>query len=236
MTFHALYEQVLRLKEVDPSTWGGSSAQQEEVADAMSRRLRECWETTMWSRILELSEETVTTDADGAKYVAFGGGVHEEDAVWHVYKRNPRVYRNHGRFAFLLTSRGIELTSLVTGSTVWVEHRPRAPELTRVAYAGGTTYGVDAVVYDATTGECYRSVQAANTGNAVTDTDWWALQEIPYFMGEFVKRGAFSDLLRNDGRGDRADVEDARARQELLRIRMTEESQQAQHRKIVVTQ
>lgn len=234
MTFDQIYDQVLRLMEYDPATWGASAAQQEEVADAMERRLRECWEATMWSRLLEISEETVTEDADGAKYVAFGAGVHEEDSVWHVYKRNPRVHRNHGRLSFLLSSRGLELTS-IAGTTVWVEHRPRAPRFTRVGYAGVSTYGVDDVVYDATTGECYRSVQAANTGNAVTDTDWWTLQEIPAFMTEFIKRGAFADLLRNDGRGDRADVEEARSRQELERIRKVEEDQQGQHRKIVAT-
>jgi hypothetical protein len=40
-------------------------------------------------------------------------------------------------------------------------------------YAAGTTYGSGDWVIDATAHLIYESQQAANTGNALTDTDWW---------------------------------------------------------------
>lgn len=41
------------------------------------------------------------------------------------------------------------------------------------AYAGGTTYAADDRVQDNTAHMIYQSVQAANTGHPLTDTDWW---------------------------------------------------------------
>lgn len=233
MTFKQTYEGILRLMEYDPATWGGGAADQEEVADAITWRCRVIWENTMWSRLVEVNEETVTEDANGAKYVAWSATLAEEDDVWQVHTRNPRRYRNRGRLYFTLSPRGVELSS-ISGSTVWVEKRPRPLQFTRVAYDAGTAYVLGDVVYDATTGECYRCIQAG-TGNAVTDTDYWTLQEIPDWMNEYIRRGAFADLLRNDGRGDRADVEEARAQFELERVLQVEEAQQDQHRKISVT-
>lgn len=43
----------------------------------------------------------------------------------------------------------------------------------RYDYAAGTTYAEDDEVYDPTTDIYYISLQDANTGNDITDTDWW---------------------------------------------------------------
>jgi hypothetical protein len=50
-----------------------------------------------------------------------------------------------------------------------IEQRFFAPD-----YAAGTTYAEGDFVYDASTDTYYESVQDANTGNAVTNTTWWA--------------------------------------------------------------
>lgn len=41
------------------------------------------------------------------------------------------------------------------------------------AYNAGTTYAVDAVVYDPVTNHEFRSLQASNTGHSLTDAAWW---------------------------------------------------------------
>lgn len=233
MTFLQRYERVLRLMEYDPATWTGSSAQQEHVAQCMEWRSRIAWEKTMWSRIVTSDEFNVTADANSAKYVAYGSGVDELAYVWQVYSRNPLATRNPGRLSFQLSPRGVELANLAA-TTVWIQYRPRPRRYTRVAYNGATTYALDDLVYDATTGECYRSLQAANTGNAVTSTTWWEAQTFPAFLDEYVTRATFADLLRNDGRFDRADIEEARAELELERVLHVEETQQDQHRSISV--
>lgn len=63
----------------------------------------------------------------------------------------------------LLTA--ISLSGLDTGFWYFVA----APTST---YAGGTTYALDDEVTDGS-GNYYKSLQNANTGNALTDTSWW---------------------------------------------------------------
>ena len=57
---------------------------------------------------------------------------------------------------------------------------------------------------------------------------------VPDWMGDAVVRGAFSDLLRNDGQGDRADVEERRFNDAILSLVQEQEAQQGQHRRILV--
>lgn len=44
---------------------------------------------------------------------------------------------------------------------------------TYVEYAGGDTYALNDIVISTATNRAYQSVQAANTGHALTDTAWW---------------------------------------------------------------
>jgi hypothetical protein len=231
MTFLQMYNRVLLSMEYDPATWGGSASQQEEVAQAIEWRARMAWEKTMWSRIVETAEFAVTTDANSAKYVPYGSGIDTLSAVWQVSTKNPRASHNPGRLSFLLSPRGVELSNLAAAD-VWIQYRPRHRRYTRVAYNVGTTYAVNDVVYASSTGECYRSLAGSNVGNAVTDATKWEAQILPDFLNEYICRAAFSDLLRNDGRGDRADVEEGRAEFELERVLNVEETQQDQHRVI----
>jgi hypothetical protein len=231
MTFLQIYNRTLRLLEYDPATWGGSAGQQETVAEALSWRCRVAWEKTMWSRLVRLESMAVSTDSDGAFYVSYGSGVGRLVAVWNVYARNPRSHKSPKRLNFLLSRRGVELDG-VMAETVWVEFRPKPPQFTRVAWTALGAYAEGDVVYDAASGECYRSLDNVNTGHAVSDTDWWEKQEVPDFLAEYLARAAFADLLRNDGRGERADIEEGRAEFELERVLNVEETQQDQHRKI----
>lgn len=52
-----------------------------------------------------------------------------------------------------------------------------------LAWASGTTYGLDHIAYDATTDKFYKSIQAANLNNVVTDAAWW---EEATLASEFV--------------------------------------------------
>lgn len=58
------------------------------------------------------------------------------------------------------------------------------PETPPAAYAGGTTYAdgdlVSVLQADGFTYKVYESLQGSNTGNAVTDTDWWLYRADTY--------------------------------------------------------
>lgn len=54
-----------------------------------------------------------------------------------------------------------------------------AYSLACLAYGGGITYETDYVTYDTATELFYKSLQDSNTGNAVSDTDWWeAIEDV----------------------------------------------------------
>lgn len=231
MKFELLYVRVLRLMGYEPATWTGSAAQQEEVADAIGRATRTVWQATMWSRLMELAEAAVTTDGDGARYVPWGTGVDTGDAVRSVHKRNPRAVRNDALMEFLFSSRGVEL-SFLAGDSVWIEYRPKVPVFTRVAYGAGNSYVVgDVVLHE---GDCWLALADVTGVTPAVGVAQWRRQAVPEWMADAVVRGAFSDLLRNDGRGDRADVEEARFNAEILRLVTEQEAQQGQHRRITV--
>lgn len=231
MKFEQLYVRVLRLMGYEPANWTGSAAQQEEVADAISRAARTVWKVTMWSRLMELVEVDVLTDLDGARYVPWGTGLNVGDAVRSVHKRNPRAVRNDALLEYLISARGLEL-SFLAGESVWVEYRPVVPEFTRVAYNGATSYSDGDVVLHA--GDCWRAHEDVTGVTPEEDADEWYREAVPEWMADAVVRGAFSDLLRNDGRGDRADVEEGRFNAEILRLVQEQEAQQGQHRRILV--
>ena len=80
----------------------------------------------------------------------------------------------------------------------WIRFQLPVPQFVRTAYAADTTYAADEYVYDSATGECYRSRAAANTGNAVTDTDWWEKQEFPALARTYVRLAAAAELMAEE--------------------------------------
>tara|TARA_R110000803_G_scaffold36811_15_gene79190 strand:+ start:2207 stop:2938 length:732 start_codon:yes stop_codon:yes gene_type:complete len=78
-------------------------------------------------------------------------------------------------------------------------------------YAGGTTYLEDELVYDPTGMKFYRSVQAANTGNALNLTAWWedvdaltAVEQLVIFRQaeELADTGDIMEFIADDDAAD----------------------------------
>jgi hypothetical protein len=112
----------------------------------------------------------------------------EVKAVWD---RNPRVHFGNAQpIEFTL---GAEIYVAGDENVVWVEFRQRPPEWTGDDWATGTTYALDDQVYSG--GDYYKSLQANNTGHAVTDTAWWELIEFPYVFRDAVAYALAAELL-----------------------------------------
>lgn len=234
MSFKRVYDRVVRMLELDPDTWTGSASRQEEIADVIEMRAREGIETTMWTVLLQV-EECPVQDAGGqARWVERSDCGGEDAHIKSVWTRDPREDGPGRMIDFVLSARGVEL-GRAAQETVWVVYRPAAPKLTRALFNFDRSYNAGDVVWHERSGECYLSLQGNNKQHPISEADWWAVQRIPVWLEDFVARGAFAELLRNDGRGERADVEEARAQRELERALMVEEAQQDQHRRIIVT-
>jgi hypothetical protein len=130
--------------------------------------------------------------------------------VQQISRSNPRTNpRFPGPLTFVINNHGI-LPAPLAGPRIWVSFRLRPPVFTTTAYAGGTTYGLNAVIFDGT--DCYLSLAGANTGNTPsTSPTWWAIQAIPYVIAEAIKLGAYSDLLRASGQNEKADDEEEKS-------------------------
>lgn len=131
-----------------------------------------------------------------------------------VTSHDPRLQPSSANIPYVRREDALQVVG-TSQTSVWVRFTRRAPRFTSAAYAGGTTYALGDLAYDATTGLVYESLQAANTGNAVTDTDYWQPQEIPYFAMGFLVRAGLADLYESKDQADKADRHEAKAYEKL---------------------
>ena len=82
-------------------------------------------------------------------------------------------------------------------TTAWLKFLPNPPRFTKTAYSSGTTYAVDDVVFYATTGECYRAIQAG-INHVPTTAAYWQKQTFPSFLRKYVILAASAELLSED--------------------------------------
>lgn len=132
----------------------------------------------------------------------------EVKALWN---RDPYVYLGTAQaLEFILADK-----IYVAGDEPrpWVEYRERPPSWTGNDWSATTTYALDAQAYDPTTGDFYRSLQAANLNHAVTDTAWWVVIPVPYVLQDAIAQGILSELLETDEKPEWANRALAKANQ-----------------------
>lgn len=133
----------------------------------------------------------------------------EIGAVKAIWDRDPRVYFGNARpIEFVLADK-----VYVAGSEqrVWVEFRERPPSWSGDDWLAATTFALDAQCYSPTQGNFYKSLQAANTNHAVTDTAWWEVIPVPYVLQDAIAQGILSELLETDEKPEWAATARAKA-------------------------
>jgi hypothetical protein len=196
VTFKSVYEEVVRLAGLDPDDSGFSAARQEFVADCINRRVRECWEYDFWPELCVTEARTMDAN-DVVAYeptseIALG-------EVEGVYDRDPFQYPDTAkRWEFVATENGIQVQDTSAATPVYVKYRRRPNRFTRVAWVEGTDYADGALIYYATTGECY---QVQSVSGVLT----WVWVAMPYVFSAAVVQLALADYLRNTGQTERAD-------------------------------
>lgn len=93
----------------------------------------------------------------------------------------------------------------------WIRYRPAAPLFTGVAYDDTAEYAAGEAVYDADTGECYKSLLDENAGNAVTNATYWEKQLFPTVFLQVVRLHARAERLHVRGEDEKAAIYDSRA-------------------------
>lgn len=169
-----------------------------QYAEHLTTALRYAWNWAEWP---ELQRTRQRTPSSGL--VAWEeSGQPDIGTVYGVTLDDPNTTKNPrpADWRYDANGQGIRIFNLTSGD-VYVRHSRKVPELTSTAWASDTTYAAGDVAYDATTGQCYESLQGTNLNNAVTDADWWRMIEIPHVFRVALPRGA--DALRTGTAGQK---------------------------------
>jgi hypothetical protein len=126
--------------------------------------------------------------------------------IFGVYASDPRRSDYTPELNYDLTADGIVLPDDAP-ARVWITYQTMPPVFTAVPWAAGTYVAGDRV-YLASTGLVY---VATGTTTASPPGSAWAVVEFPAVLSIAARRGAYADTLREDGQGDKAASEDARA-------------------------
>lgn len=199
--FDLIFDDVLRAAG-RPARFSGQldAADAEVVAQLVGEALSDFYDYGFWPGTFAVEQRTIDTDdlfvlkeADGETRI---GRIEPEECF---FEEEPKPGSLYGVLE-QVEDRDDRIVCFDDDCPAqpYVRFQLPVPQFTRVAYAAGSTYVADVFVYDSTTGECYRSKQAANTGNAVTDTDWWEKQEFPALARTYVKLAASAELMAED--------------------------------------
>lgn len=180
------------------------SNQKVVLAEYITSAVRVGWEFFDWPELIRIEERT---PVDGVVSLTQVGQT-EIGQVLGVFTADPRVDDMQLEMAYVLDVGGLRIPDWDGSSTVWVKFKTVPPEFTATEYAAGTTYAVGDLVFYGK--ECYR-VLSSTTGNAPTNATYWAVQELPYFLAEFVKVQAYAETLAEDGQVDKANYNFSRA-------------------------
>ena len=162
-------------------------------------------ETTYWEEITDLDKYVPWTMA----------GYEDIGTVEGAWKNNPRLTATPYSLDFRPGPNGIEMEA-EAGVSVWLKYRRRPNRFTSVEYSAAQAYLEGELCYYATTGECYKALQAC-TGQPPTDGTYWEKVDFPEVLEMWTVAAVRADWLRKEGQLDKAIAEDELALGELAR-------------------
>jgi len=127
--------------------------------------------------------------------------------VLEVYSANPAVVKPTPCLVHQPTQNGIQVYDASGLLTVFIKYLIPAEEFTIFPYIPTRSYLRGNIVYVADPGECYQAIRDALGQDPVTEVAYWRQCLFPQTIAEYVKLGAYADLLREtDTSGERDPV------------------------------
>lgn len=223
-SFKKVFEDVVRatgrpLSVIDALTVD----EQERYAGLVNEALETFWNHPgpgYWPGTFAIEQRTIDADdsyilkqADGETEI---GNIDPEECFFEELPKPGSLYGVLG----LVEDRGDRIVCFDDDCPAqpYIRFQLPRPGFTRAAYDAEESYAERDLVYDADTGECYRSLLAGNAGHAIAESDWWELQAFPAMAKIFVKWSASAEhMAEDDGKYKQA----ARAMRELERLEET---------------
>jgi hypothetical protein len=179
----------------------------------------EVWVTSASAYYVAVQESTGVNpaDDDGTYWEEVGDDFQNEipmearllpiGEVKSVSLRHPEYSQYPYMCPFEPVELGISVDSAV-GNYPYVKYRRRPPRYSSVEWDAGTAYAAGDLVYYQK--NAYMAT-AANTGETPSALAFWELQPVLEIFETYLKVAVCADLLREDGQGDKASIEEARA-------------------------
>lgn len=150
-----------------------------------------------------------------------------------LFARDPRLYiaeRPLDGCRILDGGSILVLDSEVSVARPFVRYRPPSIEVTLEPWNDQVTYSVGDLAYLELTGDCYKALAVTKNESPDVTPASWDLVRIPWMFAEYVKHGVAADFQRED---DARRRDEARANEELDRVRDTQLEQRGEVRKAV---
>jgi hypothetical protein len=204
-TYKELLYAISRAAGIDPNRLLDDDAL--AIRDYINTALRTIWEYYPWPKLMRVGSDTYANIDNYANYDLF-----------FISSTDPRVDRNPTFYTFSVDAGGFNIIddNLATTATLYFTYRDRFYPFDGTRYSTITTYELDGMSYDSTTGDYYRSVVGSNLNNALTDTAWWDRRYIPAFLFEYTKLSALAQMREAEGQGEKSRILEVKATAALM--------------------
>jgi len=85
-----------------------------------------------------------------------------------------------------------------TPARPYVRYRPVAPEITYTAWAAGTAYAAQELVYTADDGKCWEALRASTGAAPAASAEDWVEVGVPKMFADYIRLRARADLASDD--------------------------------------
>jgi hypothetical protein len=164
----------------------------------------------IWPELVLSKTITLTSGAFNLSDVDY----HTRFALW---SGDPRPFGSQV-YPITCSQSGSSFYPAAPVTSLFCLYLPQPPQFTSVAYDNTLTYQINDVVYDATSGNCYRSLVANTPGSTLTDTTKWQPQLTIAMLAQAIQTKATAYYL------DAAGSDDQASRAEMLALEFRDQA------------
>ncbi len=150
----------------------------------------------IWPEIVQTKTITLTDGAFDLSEVDY----HTRFALWST---DPRPFGSQA-YPITCTQSGLKFYPAAPVTSFFCLYLPQPPQFTSVAYDNTLTYQINDVVYDATSGNCYRSLLVNAPDSSLTDDVQWQPQLTIAMLAQAIQTKAAAYYLDAAGSNDQA--------------------------------
>ena len=221
ISYESLITGIVGRMGLDPLSTLQSSTQN-TLTEYLNTRIAIAWEWDQWPDLCMIDARDVTVDANGVRSIAKSQpGLTTITDVFGIFADNPDAMVSPRTEEWVMRSDKIILDPKKSPATLYVDYRPEPYQYTATEWDSQTAYAAGDLVWNAKAnggdGHCYQCLIANSNQQPDLVANYWNKIPVPTVLAEYLKIAIYADTLREDGQIDKADDEEARAENALIR-------------------